>query len=288
MWLIFAVLCALLFGLRAVLYQWTSQQNMNRNLMLSGVFTTGFLFGIAGMIILGHRWVSVSSVIAGVSLGVGSYCGNAALYKGFAVGKAAIVSVLAGLPPLFVVMIAFVTWGETLSMAQLSGFLVIFIGINMIRFSNELSFKNLQGAQWGILAALCFSITDILAKQTTRLGAETFATLVLMFGAGGLMFTLSWWFNRERSNGSDDSTKWSEGRTYLAGMAVGVTNVLGVICMITAFHDGPTGLVSAIAAMNVLVVLLYSRMFLKDTFRRIEMLGISAAILGILVLRLTQ
>ncbi|TCS43717.1 DMT family transporter [Reinekea marinisedimentorum] len=289
MWILFALTASMLFGTRAVLYQWMSQRNMNRNLMLCGVFSTGFVAGIAGMIVLGQGWSSWAQVLVGISLGVGSYSANASLYKGFAVGKAAVVSVLSGLPPLFVVLVAFLAWGEALNPAQLFGFCIIFAGILLIRYSNEISFANLQGAHWGLLAAAFFTFTDLMAKQSTRLDMEMFSTLTLMFGSGSLLFALSWLRNRSKTNLGDSTPCWSQRKTFFGGMAVGVTNVAGVAAMLVAFSSGgPTGLVSAIAAMNVMVVLLYSRLVLKDVFRRVEIIGISAALAGIVILRVVQ
>ncbi len=60
-----------------------------------------------------------------------------------------------------------------------------------IRYSNDISFSNLQGAQWGLLAALFFSFNDLLGKQSTRLDADMFATLTLMFGFGSFLFAVS-------------------------------------------------------------------------------------------------
>jgi drug/metabolite transporter (DMT)-like permease len=190
---------------------------------------------------------------------------------------------------LFVGVFAFLRWDDTLNLAQLFGFCIIFGGILLIRYSNEISLANLQGAHWGLLAALFFSFTDLMAKQSTRLEADMFSTLTLMFGSGSLLFFLSWLLNKSKTNVGSSLPRWSESRTYFGGMAVGVTNVAGVAAMLVAFgRGGPTGLVSAIAAMNVMVVLLYSRLILKDEFRKVEIIGISAALVGIIILRLMQ
>ncbi|ETX11938.1 hypothetical protein MUS1_07750 [Marinomonas ushuaiensis DSM 15871] len=71
-------------------------------------------------------------------------------------------------------------------------------------------------------------------------------------------------------------------------MLVGLTNVAGMMAILSAFAIGTTGLVSAIAAMNILIILLYSREFFKETFSRQEILGLIAALAGILILRLSQ
>jgi len=289
MWIVYALLSALFFGTRGILYQWTSQKNLNRNLMLFGVFFVGFIISITAMQVLQQQWYSWEDVSVGLALGLGSYAANAFLHKGFSVGKASLISILAGLPPLFVVLLAFLFWNETLTTQQLIGFIIIFVGLYTIRYSNDISFSNLKGAQWGLLAALFFSFNDLLGKQSTRLDADIFATLTLMFGFGSFLFAMSWLKGRKKAElAAVDHARWSEIKTFSCGLFVGLTNVAGMVAIISAFAIGTTGLVSAISAMNILIILLYSRVFLKESFSRQEVLGLSAALIGILVLRLSQ
>jgi uncharacterized membrane protein len=258
--------------------------------MLFGVFFIGFLISVIAMYTLEQQWYTWKDVSVGLALGLGSFVANAALHKGFSVGKASIISILAGLPPLFVVLLAFLFWNETLTTQQLFGFIIIFIGLYTIRYSNDISFKNLQGAQWGLLAALCFAFNDLMSKQSTRLEADLFGTLTLMFGFGSLLFALSWLKNSQHlvPEKSDIRPRWSDIKTFSAGLVIGLTNVAGMMAIISAFSIGTTGLVSAISAMNILIILLYSRLFLKESFSRQEILGLSAALAGIIILRLSQ
>ncbi|WP_413699580.1 DMT family transporter [Psychromonas sp. KJ10-10] len=215
---------------------------------------------------------------------------NAFLHKGFSVGKASLISILSGLPPLFVVILAFLFWNETLTTQQLIGFIVIFAGLYTIRYSNDISFSNLQGAQWGLLVALFFAFNDLLGKQSTRLEADTFATLTLMFGCGSLLFVANWLIKRNDviEDKNDTRPRWSDLKTFSIGLLIGLSNVAGMTAILSAFAIGTTGLVSAIAAMNVLIILLYSRIFLKESFSRQEVLGLTATLIGILILRLSQ
>lgn len=288
MWIIYALLAAVFFGARGIMYQWTSQKNINRHLLLFGVFFIGFIISAIAMYMLDQQWYAWTDISVGLALGLGSFVANAALHKGFSVGRASVISVLAGLPPLFVVLLAFLFWGETLTTQQLIGFIIIFIGLYTIRYSNDISFHNLQGAQWGLLAALCFALNDLLGKQSTRLDADMFATLTLMFGFGSLLFAASWLKNRKMTADEDNDTRWSEMRTFSCGLLVGLTNVAGMMAILSAFALGTTGLVSAIAAMNILFILLYTRIFLKESFSRQEILGLTAALAGIIILRLSM
>lgn len=286
-WILYALLAALSFGLRGVFYQWTSQKTMNRNLMLCGVFFTGFLVSIFFILLQKTPFnVSTSHILVGGSMGVLSFMANAALYKGYAVGKASLVSVLAGLPPLIVVILAFLLWNETLTAIQIWSFVIIFAGIYLIRYSNDLSLKDLKGAQWGLLAALFFGLNDIMGKQSTRVESDMFITLILMFGVGSLLFFLGWIANRDSRNQGNTELSWSSARTFNVGMLVGLTNVGGMVAILTAFATGPTGMVSAISALNLIVVLLYTRFFLKVPFRLLELIGIGFALAGLLLLRL--
>jgi|SRR5690554_553070 len=286
-WILYALLAALSFGLRGVSYQWTSQKTMNRSLMLCGVFFTGFVVSLFFLLVQKTPSnVSTSHILVGSGMGVLSFLANAALYKGYAVGKASLVSVLAGLPPLIVVILAYLFWKETLTAVQLWSFFIIFVGIYLIRYSNDLSLKDLKGAQWGLLAALFFGFNDIMGKQSTRVEADMFVTLLLMFGVGTFLFLLSWLSNRHSRNQKTEALSWSTARTFNVGMLVGLTNIGGMVAIITAFSTGPTGMVSAISALSLLVVLFYTRFVLHVPFRPLELIGIGFAMTGLLLLRL--
>jgi drug/metabolite transporter (DMT)-like permease len=289
MWIIFALLAAFSFGARGILYQWTSQRKMDRNLLLFGVFFVGFVISISAVTLFSQQWYGWKDITVGLALGFGSFAANAFLHKGFSVGKASLISILSGLTPLFVLMFAYFLWQETLTTLQLISFFIIFGGLYIIRYSNDISLSNLQGAQWGLLAALFFSFNDLLGKQSTLLNADMFATLTSMFGFGSFLFAISWIVNRNKAviNENDYRPSWSGIKTFSCGLLIGLTNIVGMIAIISAFSIGKTGLVSAISGMNILIILLYSRVILKDSFTRQEVLGLSAAFVGVIVLRLS-
>lgn len=289
MWIVFALLAAVFFGLRGIMYQWTSQRKINRNLLLFGVFFVGFVISLSSVILLDQQWYGWADVAVGLGLGFGSFSANAFLHKGFSVGKASLIGILSGLTPLFVLIFAFLLWQETLTTLQLIAFFIIFGGLYTIRYSNDISFSNLQGAQWGLLAALFFAFNDLLGKQSTLLEADTFATLTSMFGFGSFLFAMSWLVKRKKSLAAQDDSQanWSEIKTFSCGLLIGMTNVAGMVAIISAFALGNTGLVSAITGMNILIILLYSRIVLKESFSRQELLGLTTAFLGVIVLRLS-
>ncbi|XEC94715.1 EamA family transporter [Paenibacillus tarimensis] len=285
MWLMYALLSAVFFGLRGVLYHWTSKKGLERNLMLFGVFFTGAVVCSAISFILRQQWSYAT--LTGIFMGLFSFGANASIFKGFAVGKASLVAILTGLPPVVVVVLAYLLWEEAPTLLQLAAFIVIVAGILLVRYSNDLRLGNLQGAQWGLLAMLFFGLNDMAVKQSTRLEADLFPTLTNMFIVGSVLFCIGWLFDRRRArlSGAKPSL-WSVPRTFLTGMLVGTTNVIGMITIATAFDLGITGLVSAVVALNVLIILLYSRIFLREKFKPVELTGIVTAMAGLILLRL--
>jgi drug/metabolite transporter (DMT)-like permease len=287
MWLLFSVLAALCFGLRGILYHWSSQQSLNRNVLLCGTFAMGAVVSLAGALIWHSEW-QVSAFI-GIQMGLFSFGANASMFKGFAVGKASLVAILTGLPSVVVVLFAYVIWGERLNLLQLFAFVVIVIGILFVRYSNDITLKNLQGAGWGVIALLLFAANDLSSKWTTLVHASLFPTLFYMFATGTICFAIWWWRDKKMSatqQAAMTTSTWTERKTFLCGMVVGITNVLGMILIIQGFANGITGLVSAVVALNVLIVLLYTRFILKDKFSKLEQSGLAIAMVGILMMKL--
>jgi len=69
-------------------------------------------------------------------------------------------------------------------------------------------------------------------------------------------------------------------------MGVGVTNMVGMIFIMSAFQTGITGLVSAVASTNVLIILFYTWFFHQEQFRRMQWIGMGTAFVGVLLLQL--
>jgi drug/metabolite transporter (DMT)-like permease len=328
MWLLYAASAACCFGLRGILYQWTSKQPADRNILLFGVYLCGAIIALGLNGALHQAWTAGAG--AGLAMGVFSFISNSSMHKGFAVGKASLVALLVGLPPLIVVLAALALWGEKLSLAQSLAFVVILCGGLLIKSAGGLSLRNMKGTQWGLLAMVTFALTDLSSKQATLWGGETLPTLVLMYVTGSLLFGISAWVSSTRharqsreetaaaggSAGSSDGNSspvmhhetaaalengqkpatlaspdrpapsWSLRKTMLVGMAVGLTNISGMILMMPAMRTGITGLVSAIIALNALIIMLYARVVLKERFKPLELAGMALSFGGVLALRI--
>jgi EamA-like transporter family. len=190
MWFVFGLAAAICFGIRGILYQWTSQRKVNRGALLFGVYLSGMLVATLMNMAMGQKWTD--GAWWGVLMGGFSFVANASMYKGYAVGKASLIALLTGLPPLVVALGALVLWGETLGFGQLAGFAIVLSGLIAIRYSSDLRIGQLHGLIWGLLTLFFFGFTDLTSKQSTISGAETLPTLILMYATGTLLFAGQW------------------------------------------------------------------------------------------------
>jgi drug/metabolite transporter (DMT)-like permease len=289
MWLVYALISSFFFGIRGILYQWTSQRPIDRNLVLIGVYVTGTIVSLAMSFIIDQSWTAAAWV--GILMGFFSFTANGAMYRAFAEGKTSVVAVFISLPPVVVVIIAYFLWNETLNLFQTAAFIVILSGIILIRYSNEISLHNLQGVHWALLAMLTFGFTDLSSKQAMLLEADIFPVLTVMYAIGTILFYTAWIKGRRAPVMNQPRIAmplpWKRGKTFLWGMLVGLTNILGMIFILLSFSIGLTGLVSAVIALNVLYILFYARLFLKEKFSVKETIGIGLSIVGVIILHLT-
>ena len=296
MWIVLALVSAALLGLRGIVYHWSSQKGMDRNVLLMGSFSMGSIICLAGSRIMNEPWPS--TVWYGLVIGTFSYIANAAMFRGYATGKASTVALLAALPAVPVVLLAWLFWGETLSLWQWMAFFVIVSGVVLIRYSDDLSFTRLEGLRWGLIAMFFYAFNDLANKQAALAGAPVLPLMAVMFLTGTALFGATWRIERRRhrlavppsespeGDAGRRAEVWSDGKTYLWGLAVGILQASIMILTFLAFKSGITGLVSAILCLNLVIVMMYVRLVVREPFRRRETAGIAMAVAGMLVLHL--
>nr|WP_246369652.1 DMT family transporter [Saccharibacillus deserti] len=313
----YALGAAACFGVRGILYQWTSQRPADRNLLFVGVYVSGALISLLLNLRAQQPWNG--GVQFGVLMGLFSFAANASLYRGYEVGRASVVAFFSALTPVIVVLAAYLLWGESLGFMQAVGFGIVVLALVVVRYGQDLRGGQLRGWQWGTLAMLLYSFTDLSSKQSVLSGASMLPVLTAMFGSGTLLFLGMYAADRMRirqkassspfagtgKSGAGEeaapesiagpqnaaavsSPVWSAQRTLVWGMTVGLTNIAGMVLMLNALQVGITGIVSAIIALNIVIVLLYARFYLKESMSRREAFGILLALAGILVLRLAS
>jgi len=311
-WFMFAIAASACFGIRGILYQWTSQRPVDRNLLFVGVYLSGIIVSLLLNWQAKQPWNK--GIELGILMGMFSFAANASLYRGYEVGRASVVAFFSALSPLVVVLAAYLLWSEAPGVLQGVGFAIVVLALVIVRYGQDLRSGQLRGWSWGTLAMLLYSFTDLSSKQSVLVGASMLPVLTMMFATGTVLFLGMYVADQVRkSRGKKEAVNdtasnpenqqpalaaaapdlaapaaWTMRRTLLWGMTVGLTNIAGMVLMLNALQEGVTGIVSAITAMSVIVVILYARFYLKETMSRREALGILLAFAGIVVLRLAS
>ncbi|MNW45382.1 EamA-like transporter family protein [compost metagenome] len=97
---------------------------------------------------------------------------NTFLYKGYAIGRASVMAFFSGLTPVLVALLAALLWEETLTLTQLAGFCIIVLSLIVIRLGSRLHTGTYQGWQFGLVAIILYSFTDLLLKQALLYGVS--------------------------------------------------------------------------------------------------------------------
>lgn len=289
MWVLFSLLAGIMFGLRGSLYHWTGKLSINRNLMLSGVFSCGFF--VYGLLTLATQPEITISTLVGMQMGLLSSIANGSLSKGFAVGKASLIAVLTALPPIVVVILAFFFWDERLTYIQLIAMLALIVGLVIIRYTSDITLKNLQGVQWGLITLFFFAFNDLSGKWSTILDAPRYPTLMFMFLTGGIFFYILYLNDKKKARAAETDQHVvfdikGQLKQFSIGILVGFTNVLGMYFILEAFETGSAGLVSALTAIHAVIVLIYTRFVAKEKLSKTEVIGITIILLAVVTIQI--
>lgn len=286
MWLVFAILAALCWGVWGILAKFISSDiSPYVNHLL---FTIGMLFTIPFVIKKCRiKEANLKGIIWGLVAGVLAIIGNIAVYQSFAKGGlAAVVIPVTNLYPLVTILIAISVMKEKMHWLNGIGILVVVPAIVMLSGQSQifddpsLFFANLGLKLWLIFAlvALVFwGLFSAAQKVTTNhISAEwsylSFIVSSVLISIGFMIFGFI-------------DFKFST-QTLWVGSLAGMLNGLGVLASFSAYSaEGKASKVTAIAgALQPVFTIILAIFFLREKLGLIEFTGIGLAIIGSLLL----
>ncbi len=286
MWLVFAILAALCWGVWGILAKFISSDiTPYVNHLL---FTIGMLFTIPFVIKRCKlKEANLKGIIWGLVAGVLAIVGNVAVYQSFAKGGlAAVVIPVTNLYPLVTILIAISVLKEKMHWLNGIGILIVVPAIIMLSGQSQifndpsLFFANLGLKLWLIFAlvALVFwGLFSAAQKVTTNyISAEwsylSFIVSSVLISIGFMIFGLI-------NYNFTFQTLW-------VGSLAGMLNGLGVLASFAAYSaEGKASKVTAIAgALQPVFTISLAIGFLGEKLGLIEFIGIGLAIIGSLLL----
>lgn len=286
MWLVYAILAALCWGVWGILAKFISSDiSPYANHLL---FTVGMLFTIP-FVIKKCKIVDINlkGVVWGIVAGILAIAGNIAVYQSFSSGGlAAVVIPVTNLYPLVTILIAISVLKEKMHWLNGIGIMVVVPAIIMLSGQSEifdnpsLFFANLGLKLWLIFAfvALVFwGLFSAAQKVTTNYISTgwSYMSFILSSVLISIGFVVFGFIDFKFST-----------QTFWVGSLAGMLNGLGVLASFAAYSaEGKASKVTTIAgALQPVFTIVLAITFLRERLGLIEFIGIGLAIIGSLLL----
>lgn len=290
LWLIYAILAALSWGLWGILTKLISSDISP--FVIHFMFTIGMLFSLPFVIRKCKiREVSRKGFIWGISAGVLAALGNVSVYQSFSMGgQAAVVIPITNLYPIITIVIALFVFKEKLHWLNGIGILIVIPAIIILSgqsqiFNHPIHFlQSIEVKLWllfALLSLLLFGLFSASQKVTTNLISAEWS--YISFIAASILLSVCFTaFGMVDFNFSH--------KTFWIGSLAGVLDGLGVFAIYLAYKaKGNASQVSSIAAsLQQVFTIVLAVFFLKEHLDFDVEIGIVLAILGSLLLSLER
>lgn len=202
-------------------------------------------------------------------------------FKGFEVGNMSIVAATMNLWAVFTMLFAFTFMGQRLTVTQTVGVLMILAGVTLASLNwNEIQQRKFQlsdGIKEAIAGAFFFgvywNVSDIILEEVGWL----VSTALIKLGIVILMIAFSLIAKRGMS------LEGTTGKTMSAIFIMGMIEAGAVAVVNYGLTIGDAILITPIASALSIVTILLAIIFLKDKITKPQGLGITTAIIGIVI-----
>jgi drug/metabolite transporter (DMT)-like permease len=226
-------------------------------------------------------WLSLSGII-GLSLG------DAFLFQSLVSVGTRLGSLLLSLAPIFGSIIAWIFFGEVLSLMQITGIVLALAGIAWVVASHEEPpdtprGHTRRGVIFGILAGLGQAVGLVLSKQGMSGGFSPFqANAIRMLAA--VSFTWVWTIVAGKAGRTFQELRGKPRILGLLALGALIGPVLGVSSSLLAIQHVEIGIASTLIALTPVIILPISYFVLKEKIGWQAIVGTLLAIAGVAIL----
>ena len=226
-------------------------------------------------------WLSLSGVI-GLSLG------DAFLFQSFVSVGARLGTLLLSLAPIFGSIIAWVFFGETLTVLQITGIGLALAGIGWVVISHEeptdiAPGHTRRGVIFGVLGGLGQAVGLVLSKQGMTGDFSPFqANAIRMLAA--VIFIWTWAVIQKQAGSTITTVREQPESIRLIALGALFGPVLGVSASLLAVQRAEIGVASTLMALPPVIVLPISYFIFKEKIGWQAIAGTLLAIVGVAVL----
>lgn len=226
-------------------------------------------------------WLSLSGVI-GLSLG------DAFLFQSMIAVGPRLSSLLLSLAPIFGTILAWIFFGEILTLAQITGIALALAGIGWVVVSHEEPPETphghtRSGVIFGVLAALGQAVGLILSKQGMSGDFSPFQANVIRILAAAI-FIWAWAAFDGQAGRSLEDLRGKPRILGLLALGAFIGPVLGVTGSLLAIQHAEIGIASTLMSLTPVILLPVSHFVFKEQVTWQAILGTILAIAGVAIL----
>ena len=283
-WLLFAFGSAIFAGITAVLAK-IGIQKVNSTLatalrtivVLAFSWLMVFLVGSQGQI--GHisRKTLFFLILSGLSTGASWLC----YFRALQLGDVNKVAPIDKSSTVLTIILAFLLFGEPISVPKIIGILGIGIGTLLMIVKKETDKNQVQNRSWllfAVLSAVFASLTSIFGKigvenVESNLGTAI-RTVVVLVMAWLMVFV----------TGKQHEIQNISKKSWLFLFLSGITTGLSWLCYYRALQDGPASVVVPIDKLSIVITIVFSYILLKERLSRKAVFGLLLILAGTLAM----
>jgi drug/metabolite transporter (DMT)-like permease len=220
---------------------------------------------------------------------VGFALGDLFLFKAFVVIGARVSMLIMSLAPPIATFFGYIILGEKLNSQQLWGILITLLGVVLVVLQKSESkdkdsrkIKKLKYPAIGILLALGGAIGQGMGLVLTKLGVrdyDAFAASQIRIMAG--VFGLAVYISFVRGWHNVGSTLKSRKKTATIALGSFFASFLGISFSLLAIKNTETGIAGTLMAIQPVILIPFSIVFLKEKVTVIEILGALITVFGV-------
>ena len=283
-WLLFAFGSAIFAGIAAVLEK-IGIQNVNSTLatalrtivVLAFSWLMVFLVGSQGQIGQISRKTLFFLILSGLSTGASWLC----YFRALQLGDVNKVAPIDKSSTVLTIILAFLLFGEPISVPKIIGILGIGIGTLLMIVKKEIDKNQVQNRSWllfAVLSAVFASLTSIFGKigvenVESNLGTAI-RTVVVLVMAWLMVFV----------TGKQYEIQNISKKSWLFLFLSGITTGLSWLCFYRAVQDGPASVVVPIDKLSIVITIVFSYILLKERLSRKAVFGLLLILAGTLAM----
>ncbi|MBX3035412.1 MAG: DMT family transporter [Anaerolineales bacterium] len=246
---------------------WSQLAGLVSILLLVLLFKSNF--NVSGLIIF-------LSIVASILYSAGYLF----FFKGFEIGNVSIIAATMNLWAVFTMLFAFLFMSQRLSSIQTLGVVMILLGatlasLNWAEIKNQ-NFQLSAGVKEAIFGAFFFGVFWNVSEIVSEKIGWVLTTLFIKLGI--ILFLLFFSFVTKQGIGLTQIPK----KTIYIILLMGVIEAIAVAMVNYGLTIGDAILITPIASALSIVTILLAIIFLKEKITKIQGIGVSMAILGII------